>query len=383
MKSKSSLSAKRLFRPFHVLAIVLVMALMLASCATPVQTPTPTVTLPEPTVTLTETLTPTEIIPAATRMIRPTKTFDYWDSIPEISETQEPIVISKSGPMDPEYLYKDVIVTFKTPWVYGDNYLNLDDLSDSTPDNSDIILDHGTGSQTYYELFAANDATYYSSGLYGMNYNTCLEHFPFTAMDSLNYLYQGNDILSGRDYCILTAEGHLAILHLEPSSQYLQSADENYLMPELVVTVYKKIVSLALTPYPIETPALTPELDRYAGVNLTRSQENGLDKAAQTFLDIVNSGDRKAVANLMLYPLTINDSSEYYGLTAKNQDDFLSVYGEVFTPQVIREFKSATVSQNMGVHFGGMISLVVPHCAVLFYPDGNIYAITENDQGMN
>jgi len=382
MKRKSNLSivTRRdfLLHPCKVFVAGIVLAFILTSCAIPNQTQAPTQTILEPTATL--AVISTRFSSTPTQALTKTKTPAYEDYIPSISEAQLPIVISTNGPTDPEYLYKNVIVTFKTPWMFGDNYLNLDDLYDNTPENSDIIINHGTGSETSYDIYAANGATYHYSGLYGMNHDTCLEHFPFTKMDPDYYYNQSYEILSGRDYCILTSEGHLAILHFEPTSRYLYSADSKYLMPEVVVTSYKQIISQALIPYPTDTPGPTPVPGRYAGMNLTHSQQRGLDKAAQTFLDTVNSGNRESVADLMLYPLSISVSTEYYYLTAKDQKDFLSVYGEVFTPEVIQEFKNASVIQNMGVHFGGSILLVVPHCAVFYYPDGNISGISQFDQ---
>jgi hypothetical protein len=351
------------------------------------------VTLPEPTLTLTTMPTPTEIIPTSTTNtdeVTQTQTptgipaqivpYGYQIATPIFSETQEPIVISINNPADAKYIYKYAIVTFVTPWFRGDNYLNLTDLKNSTPENSDIVIEHSRGTAgMFFGLVPTNGVTYYYSDLHSMSYETCLEHFPFTKMDPTFYSGQAYGAGSGRDYCILTKDGHLSIVHLDENSMDSASEDLQYLKPVAVVTTYTKIVSQALTPYPTETPGPTPVPDRYAGLDLTPKQKTGLDKAAQMFLEAVATGNRKLVASMMDYPLYYETGNEEYPAYAKNQDEFLSVYGEIISPDVVKEFKAATVEQNMGLHTNGAISLLVPDCLVVFHPDGKISEISKSN----
>jgi hypothetical protein len=405
MKRESTLFTKTRmgfsFKPYSIFVIGIVLALVLASCAAVFQTQTPTQTLPEPTVTLTATpidvtLTPTtppeevtstqtlELTQAPTGIPTQIVPYGYQVSIPTISETQEPIVIANNGPVDSTYIYKYAIVSFVTPWQMGDNYLNLTDLNDSTPENSDIIIEHSRGTAgMFYDLYLANGVTFYYSDLHGMSYDTCLEHFPFTKMDPYYYSGQTSGISTGRDTCVLTKDGHLSIIRLDADTMYLTSEDMDFLKPEVVVTTYRKIVSQALTPFPTETPGPTPVPDRYAGMNLTKKQKAGLDKAAQAFLDAVAAGDRKLVASLMDYPLYYDTGNEEYSANAKDQDEFLSVYGEIFTPDLVKEFKNATLAQNMGIHANGAISLLVPDCLVVFYADGKIDQISKSNVWWN
>jgi hypothetical protein len=387
-ESSGSTETKRgsSFHPYSVLAVGVVLALILASCAAAIQTQAPTQTLAEPTVTLTATLTATstEVTPIATEIMDSLS--DYQGYVPTLSEIPEqgPITIAKNGPADAKYIYKYAIVTLTTPSDEGENYLNLDDLNDNTPDNSDVAIEHTSGSGgTFYSLYPENGATFYYSDLHSMSYDSCLEHFPFTKMDPFIYDGQNQDFPSGRDYCVLTSEGHLSIIRLDPDSRYLLSKDYQNTYLEVVVTTYSRVVTQALTPYPTETPGPTPAPGRYAGFNLTPKQKAGLDKAAQAFLDAVATGDRKAVAGMMDYPLYYETGNEEYPAYAKDQDEFLSVYGEIFSPDVVKEFKNATLAQNMGLHTNGVISLLVPDCLVVFYADGKISEISKSNVWWN
>jgi hypothetical protein len=366
-----------LLHPYSVLTVGVVMALILASCATAIQTQAATQTMTEPTVTL--TATSTEVTPNPTLTLVPTATFDWF--IPEftLSPNQKPVIITTTEPADPKYIYKYTIITIATPADGSDDYLNLDDLLDNKTDNSDIIIEHTSGSGgTFYSLYPENGATYYYSDLHGMSYDTCLEHFPFTKMDPMLYESQNFSLPSGRDYCVLTSEGHLSIIRLDPDSKSLISDDFQTTYLEVVVTTYSQVVTQALTPYPTKTAGPTPVPDRYAGMNLTQKQKEGLDKAAQAFIDAVVAGDRKLVASMMEYPLAIDRDTQRWVLYAKDQDEFLSVYGELFSPDVVKEFANATLDQNMGIHERS-ISLLLPDCLIVFHPDGKIHEISKSN----
>ena len=368
-------------------AIEVVLGLVLSGCGAMTETVPIKKNVTETVATLTDmsikvqpTMTNNQVptaTPISEENLKPTSiatTFydGYLSEIP-MSTTQGPISIATNEPFDNKYIYKYAIVTFTTPWKEGNNFLNLDDLNNSTPENSDIAIEHSVGSGgTFMSLYPQNGSTYYYSDLHGMSYDTCLEHFPFTKMDPKIYSLQKFRIGSGRDYCVLTGEGRLSIIRLYPDSIYLSSDDGLFTYLEVVVTTYRKVVTQASTPYSTETLGPTPVPDRYAGMNLTQKQKKGLDRAAQIFIDAIASGDRKKVASLLEYPFAIDRGKKYYPDYANNEEEFLSVYGELFTPDIVKEISNATLEENMGIHSSDDISLLFPDCIISFYPDGKI-----------
>jgi hypothetical protein len=287
------------------------------------------------------------------------------------------VTISTNEPDDPKFITKNTIVTFVTPANDGMNYLNLDDLNNNEPENSDVIITHASGSGgTNFEIDTSNGATYYYSDLHGMTISTCLEHFPFTRMDSYIYNLQNRFFDTGRDYCVLTNEGHLSIIRMYPESRYEVSADYELMYLEVIVTTYSEVLVQAFTPFPTITPGSTHIPDRYAGMNLTQKQKEGLDISAQTFLKAVQSDDRKTIINMLDFPVTIDRDTYKWPTYAKNETDFLSVYGEIFTKKILDEIFNASLAGNMGIHANNKISLLLPDCLIYFHPDGKIYQIS-------
>jgi len=332
-----------------------------------------------PSVTAVQSFEPSQVEILTPTVLQPTQAVIEEMAASPITETQEPPIIANNETTGYQYLFRSAIVTFTTPFLMGENYLNLDDIFDSTPENSDILMEHtGLGDDLYYSLFPINGATFYYSDLHGMTYDTCMEHFPFINMTPDFYSRQSRSLNSGRDYCVLTKDGHLSILRFEPKSKILQSSDRQNLYPELVVTTFKQTIVIDQDLTPTETSSKNALVDKYAGKNLTEIQKESLDKAAQALIDAVNSGDRNTVAGMIDYPIPLDIETEEFIITAKDQADFLSVYGEIFTPLVLQEFKTATVEQNMGLHLSGMISLYLPDIVVKFYPDGKLSQISKS-----
>lgn len=333
----------------------------------PAKTITPT---PKPK---TQTPTLTEISSTAT----PSEDYFWFDDLATIDFTQEPADVTTHEAPDNKYLYKYANVTFFIPWRDETRrYLNLDDLNDNDPANSDIVIDHSLGSGgDFIELVPTNGATFYFSGLHSMSLNSCLEHFPFINMDEDFYHEQMWRVDSGRDYCVLTDDGRLSIIRYV-DLVYLPN-DWEHVNLELVVTTYRQIVPQALTPLPTPTPGPSPTPGRYSGMNLTQKQQAILDKNAQLFLDAVIAYDKNAIANLIEFPSTLYFEGDQYVTYINNKEEFLASYDRVFTHDLIEELKNASVSENMGIHDRGALNLIVKDCAIFFYPNGKIEGISK------
>jgi len=377
-------------------SFVLISGLMLMGCSQAAANAIEPSTIPEAEATFTVTSTKSLPAPTLTMVFTPTPTLtegivtDQTPS-PMVIDTpndndsflsyfrltpQNPMTIGTNEPANSKYIYKYAIVTFSDPAFFGDDYLNLDDLNSNTLSNSDVLIDFTSGSGgIFFDLNPINGSTEYYSGLHGMSYDTCLEHFPFTNMDWLMNLIQTGNFGSGRDYCVLTNEGRLSIIRFVPGSIDEYDGDRAMMHYEVVITTYRQVIPQALTPYPTATEMTTPSADRYAGANLTEKQKAGLDRVAQELIDAVVAGDRKKVASLLEYPFAIFRGTKKYSDQANNEDEFLSVYGELFTPQVVGEFKNASIEENMGIDRGGNISLTLPNSTFYFHPDGKIFYI--------
>lgn len=300
----------------------------------------------------------------------------------EIESTQATVLVSTENPSDPKYLYKYAIVTVNTPWHDGENYLNLDDLSNNGVDNSDVYIGHGSGSMgTSYDLFPINGSYYYYSDLHAMSYESCLAHYPFTKIDPTLYDIQSSGINTGRDFCVITSEGRLSIIRLFPES--VDMGDSDFTSLEFVVTTYKEPVPLVLTPYPTDTPGPSPTPNKYSGLNLTANQEIGLDRAAQKLINAVSSGEKNTVAEMIDYPLALEKSDSEYLSYIKTKEEFIDIYDQIFTDQLVREFSSTVVEQDMGIIAGYSLALVLPDCAIFFYPDGRISEISVSSYWWN
>ena len=377
MKIKMS---KQLFRIALIIALVLV--LVLVSCEKSNETQSPVINTTASTATLTtmptripsiKTSIPTNIIPTETSSI---DTDLIW-YLATIDFTQEPAAVTTHEPPDNRYLYKYANVTFIIPFR-GETrrYLNLDDLNDNDPSKSDVVINHSMGSGgTFLDLVPTNGATFYYSGLHSMSYDTCLEHFPFTNMDSDMYYGQINGMSSGRDFCVLTDEGRLTIIRFVQDTNI--ETDWGKVKMELVVTTYKQKVPQVLTPLPTLTPGPSPTPSRYSGMNLTLKQQATLDKNAQAFLDAVIVNDKNAVADLIEYPIALYYEDYYYPSYANTKEEFLTSYDGIFTHAVVDEFKNASLDENMEISFINSFSLKVEDCAIFFSPNGKILQIAK------
>lgn len=361
-------------------ASIVLLGLFLSSCigTNPADTPgqptnslsIPLETRQTPTTTKTSQPVKTNIVLTPTFTVTPNP-FSWL----EIESTQATVLVSTESPADPKYLYKYAIVTVNTPWHDGENYLNLDDLSNNGVNNSDVYIGHGSGSMgTSFDLFPINGSYYYYTGLHSMSYDSCLAHYPFTKIDSTLYLNQSSRINTGRDFCVITSEGRLSIIRLFPES--VDMGDSDFTTLEFVVTTYKEPVPLVLTPYPTDTPGPSPTPSRYSGLNLTVSQQLGLDRAAQKLINAVSSGDKNTVAEMIDYPVALGKSGAEYLIQIETKDEFIEMYDQVFTNQLVNDFSYAVVEQNMGLFGGYSLALILPDCAVFFYPDGRISEIS-------
>jgi hypothetical protein len=336
----------------------------------------PTITLMPTQTRILPTLisTPTTVIPTDTS----TPTLDLGSLLNSPDFTQTPAAITTHEAANNKYIYKYADVTFIIP--FRDETLirlNLDNLNDNGEKTSDVIIDHSTGSGgTFLQLYPLNGTTYYFSDLHAMSYDSCMEHFPFTNMDPDRYSDQAWGVDSHRDYCILTGDGHLAILRYVDDI-YLPD-DWDHVNFEIVVTTYKQIVPQVLTPMPTYTPGPSPTPNRYTGMNLTHKQELALDKAAQAFLDAVASYDKEKVADLMEYPLTVYYEGYEYPDTLNTREEFLAAYDSIFTHDLVEEFKQATLQENMGIHVSSALSILVKDGLIVFYPNGKISEISNS-----
>lgn len=365
-----------------LLIIALTLILMLESCEKNNATQSPVNNTAEHTETLTirptkytstYTPTPTAILSTETSSVN---TDLIW-YLATIDFTQEPAAVSTHEPSDNRYLYKYANVTFIIP-LLGDarRYLNLDDLNDNNPSNSDVVINHSKGSGgIFLDLVPTNGATYYYSGLNSMSFDSCLEHFPFTNMDSDMYYGQMNGMSSGRDYCVLTDEGRLSIIRFVQDTDI--ESDWKKVKMELVVTTYTQIIPRVFTPLPTSTPGSSPTPGRYSGMNLTQKQQITLDKNVQKFLDAVIIYDKNAVADLIEYPIALSYEDYYYPFYAKNEEEFLAAYDGIFTQDIVNEFKSASLDENMKISFINSFSLKVEDCAIFFSPNGKIHQIAK------
>ena len=245
----------------NLLVFFLLATLLLSSCvnskeaSTAVEPPATTKTKP----TLAPTKTPDKTLKAEKTQDpescdddfqnnTPTPTLDFGSRMNLGIVTQEAAFITTHEPSNAQYRYKYASVSFFIPFdEQSMTRLNLDDLEDNGFSNSDIIIDHSTGSGgTFVDFYPINGATYYFSDLHGMSYDSCMEHFPFSNMDPDIYNDQSWKTTSQRDFCVLTSDGRLSILRYVQDTSIPKDWGHVYL--ELVVTTYNQIVPEVLTP---------------------------------------------------------------------------------------------------------------------------------------
>ena len=188
------------------------------------------------------TQSPTMVTPTSTPILMaPTKTLDpKYDLHITIDVTQEqPYIVSTTNPKDSEYLYKETIVTVKLVDQFDAiDYLNLDDLTDNSMTNSDIEIERTIGNQSSYSLYPINNAFDYYSNESIMDYESCLKHFPLTEVSLVDYYLQADYLTYGRQFCVLTNEGRIAVIRYVPDS--IKVIDNFVEELSVEVTVYSK-----------------------------------------------------------------------------------------------------------------------------------------------
>jgi hypothetical protein len=259
-------------------------------------------------------------------------------------------------------------------WWSG--FFNLDDLTDNSEGAADVKYFFSVGSGGLFaELYPVNGTTYFYSGLHGMTYQGCMDHYPFTNMNKDLYEFQSRSAGGGRDYCVITNEGRLAIFHVAYDS-YTACRELNCNI-QFVVTTFKKPIPQAFQPTPTITPGPSPTPGYFEGANLTDYQQKIIVQAAQEFLDAVKADDREKVSELLEYPFSYEIQMNPYYRHAKDEDQFFSVYGWIFSPGFQKELADATVEKNLGLS-GFSVRIHVDGGDVYFRPNGKISAISRD-----
>ncbi|MEA5078614.1 MAG: hypothetical protein VB013_08595 [Anaerolineaceae bacterium] len=292
------------------------------------------------------------------------------------TSTQAPIMISSAIPSGDEYIYQSTLFGVMNTWNGGEDYFNLDDLTDNSAGAADVLYSFSVGSGGIFaDLYAINGATYYFSDFHGMTYQSCMDHYPFTNMDVNYYNFQSISAGGGRDYCVITNEGRLAIFHVAYDSyRACQEWDCNI---QFVVTTFKKPIPQAFQPSPTITPGPSPTPGYFDGFNLTDYQQKIIVKAAQEFLDAVKADDREKVSELLEYPFSYDIQMKLYPLEAENKEELFKVYGWVFSPGLRNELATATVENNLEIFYSS-IAIVVDDCEIFIRPNGKIYHISRD-----
>lgn len=116
--------------------------------------------------------------------------------------------------------------------------INLDDMKTSNMENSDIIIEKTTGSETFYLLFPINGAGYFYSDEDIYEYEACINSIPLRKMSYFDYLKQEHSFIKGKKYCIYTNEGHVALVnYIRGSVEYTSDYSSKI---SIEVTVFSK-----------------------------------------------------------------------------------------------------------------------------------------------
>lgn len=321
------------------------------------------------TSSLTATIIPTSTPPMPT--ITPTD----WELIAfekyiQIHVTQGPVVVSTKNTPDNVYLYKNVLVDLQFPDSMLDGtrrYLNLDDLTNNGEKNSDIILDITEGSGGVFVIFyPANYAKYYFSGKEEMDYESCVEQFPVDEV----YTGDGNQkfqFFTGKPYCVLTNEGHMAIVRFAMKPVY--SGEKEGASISLVVTVYQKVPVNIYTPPPTITPGPSPTpTNIFSDNGLSDAQAEELTLKIQSFITAVSNRDKETILSMLSYPLIVRIGL-YENYTFTSNQEFLTVYDRVFTDEFITEISKSTINDLKSGSF----------CLCLSRNKVNIFFTTDGD----
>ena len=352
-----------------ILVSVFLFILLLTSCAKQIENNVSSTEIPTSTDTILMQSIKTLSLPTATltNVVSTQMYPSLLDAIP-IDITQMPALISTVKPDGDEYLYQNAYVTLKLDSSNGVVFLNLDNINDNSPINSDFLVYIDTGSMgTTFEIYPTNYARNYYSDKKMMDYNTCLESFPKTSIEE-SAQYENNPpipimIDTGNAYCFLTNEGRMAVINMIPNSQ-LQDNQGNIIVP-MVVTVYSNTVNVLFIPSPTQT---TGPSNR--GItDITKI--NMLDESIQAFINAIANRDKSFIANMVLYPIYIKLTATGELIELKSQADFLSNFDRIFTEVYLSEISKATLENN--VHsYPGIISLECKSIEIDFTDDGKI-----------
>lgn len=368
-------------------------AFFAVSCTTQENTPgvitnTVTRTLTQ-TISPTVTLTPTPRIPTDTPTEEPTENIFFTGS--NINFTQEPNeFIAEKMPDESEYIYHHAIVNLNLKdELWEERYIDLDNLSSNSPEDSDLVFNVSSGSGTFYEMWPANNAIFYASDNKSEDISTCLKHFSELHFDEFSYQIQGGWVTSGYPYCFLTNGGHIAVVYLD--TQPLRKRVGNDSIVSLIVSVYKRKITTpiinttptvtpfytvtmtptnALTPLPVEEASLFSQNLGY----LSGDQIVILDTAIHNFQKWVGAGKKESVASMIIFPYAYYDEDGVYAI-ANNKEEFLANYDKIFPESYAQELANVSLEEGLFITWRG-IALMPPKIGlgVWFTDKGYIYS---------
>jgi len=306
-----------------------------------------------------------------------TATFPPFEPI-LINVTQAPLTISTTSPGGSDYLYKDAVVTFKLNNWNSTIFLDLDDLTNRQPQNGDFIVNINTGSMgTTFDFFPTNYARFYYSGKSEMDYASCIADFPktrfeeYTSYENLPIISQMID--TGDPYCMITNEGHLAVMNMLIKSKFTD--DEGNLILPFKVTVYSKLEEDLFIPPPTQTPGPSPTpTNRYSNRGLSDHEAKVLDNLIQAFINAISMDDKKSISKMIRYPLEIRLIYSGEIVYLKGQEDFIANYEKIFPNEYLVAFKNATIENNVYSHVG-RITLETEGGVIGFSDEGEIISI--------
>ncbi len=186
--------------------------------------------------------------------LSPTRTPGMFNMVPiaTVAVTQIPIQITSPLTSPGDYLYKDVVVLLTFKVLNSDiskSYLNLDDLTENTTQNSDIEVDVDFDKMTTFSIIPVNEATDFVPRERALedktfsipdkdliDYSYCVEQLS----DFANYW--GMQLGYGEPICVRTNENRIAIV------QYFENSivynDEGTMNLSLKITVYKEPLAI-------------------------------------------------------------------------------------------------------------------------------------------
>jgi hypothetical protein len=291
-------------------------------------------------------VTPT-VIPSLTNTITSTLSdVEWYERYMVIDTTQNPPVISTVSAPGKDYLYKNAVVTFSQ---LGNppgelRYLNMDDLSDNSPSNSDLLIKVMTGTAgTFYDLYPVNFARYYFSGKSYMNYDSCISEFPADS-NYANSDDQSLEIVTSKPYCVLTNEGRIGIIYAVKDS--MMRNDQGDINLSLVVIVYSKKAVQIFTPAPTITPGPSPTpTGWYSGANLTSEQGKVLEDQITKFQKALSAKDMETLPDFFDFPFSITKNDGDL-IQIYSKEDFYSIFDELFPDSFITEISQASIGNN-------------------------------------